>query len=43
MKKEATPKNAKGLIQKTSDGKRGTLKNAKGLIQKDLLQKKRQP
>jgi hypothetical protein len=32
MKKEATPKNAKGLIQKTSDGKRGILKNAKGLI-----------
>jgi hypothetical protein len=32
MKKEATSKNAKGLIQKTSDEKEATPRNAKGLI-----------
>jgi hypothetical protein len=36
MRKEAIPKNAKGLIQKTSDETRGNPKNAKSLIQKDL-------
>jgi hypothetical protein len=34
MKKEAIPKNAKGLIKKTSDEKRGNPKTAKGLIKK---------
>jgi hypothetical protein len=32
MKKEATPKNAEGLIQKISDEKKATLKNVKWLI-----------
>jgi hypothetical protein len=34
MKKEAFPKNIKGLIKKTSNEKRGILKNTKGLIKK---------
>jgi hypothetical protein len=34
MKKEATQKNAKGLIKKTSDEKRGNPETAKGLIKK---------
>jgi hypothetical protein len=38
MKKEATPKNAKVLVQKTSDEKRGTPQNAKGLLQKATIQ-----
>jgi hypothetical protein len=36
IKKEATPKNTKGLIQKTYDKKEAIPKNAKGLIPKDL-------
>jgi hypothetical protein len=32
MKKEATLKNANGLIAKSSDEKRGNPKNTKGLI-----------
>jgi hypothetical protein len=32
MKKEATLKNAKGLITKTTKEKKATQKNAKGLI-----------
>jgi hypothetical protein len=36
MRKEAIPKNAKELIQKTSDKQEATPKNAKSLIQKDL-------
>jgi hypothetical protein len=43
MKKEATPKNAKGLVQKTSDEKRVTSKNAKGLIQKTSDEKRGNP
>jgi hypothetical protein len=35
-KKEASPKNEKGLIQKTSDEKRGNLKKHKGADSKDL-------
>jgi hypothetical protein len=42
MKKEATPKNTKGLIQKASDEKRCNLKNAKGLLKRPPM-KKRQP
>jgi hypothetical protein len=37
MKKEVTPKNAKGLIQKTSDEKSGNPKKHKGAYSKDLL------
>jgi hypothetical protein len=40
MKKEANPKNAKGLVQKTSDEKGGNPKNAKGLIQKTFDEKR---
>jgi hypothetical protein len=36
MKKEATPKNAKGLNQKTSDEKIGNPKKHKGAHLKDL-------
>jgi hypothetical protein len=36
MEKEPTPKNAKGLIQKTSDEKRGNPKKCKGAHSKDL-------
>jgi hypothetical protein len=36
MKKEAIPKNAKGLIKKTSDEKRGNPKKHKGAHKKDL-------
>jgi hypothetical protein len=35
MKKVATPKNAKGLIQKTFDEKRGNTKKHKGAHSKD--------
>jgi hypothetical protein len=40
MKKEATPKNAKGLIKKTFDEKSGNPKKCKGTRQKRLLIKK---
>jgi hypothetical protein len=40
MKKEATPKNAKGLIKKTFDEKSGNPKKCKGACQKILLIKK---
>jgi hypothetical protein len=40
MKKMATPKNAKGLVQKTSDEKKAILKNTKGLIQKTSNEKR---
>jgi hypothetical protein len=43
MKKEATLKNAKELIQKISDEKRGNPKKRKGAYSKTLLRKKRQP
>jgi hypothetical protein len=43
MKKEATPKNAKGLIQKISDEKRGNPKNVKGLIEKTSDEKNGNP
>jgi hypothetical protein len=43
MKKEATARNANGLVQKTSDKKEATLKNEKGLLQKTSDEKKRQP
>jgi hypothetical protein len=36
MKKEATPKNIKGLIQKTSDKNRGNPEKCKGAYLKDL-------
>jgi hypothetical protein len=36
MKKEATLKNAKGIIQNTFDRKKANPKNANGLIQKDF-------
>jgi hypothetical protein len=36
MKKVVTPKNAKGLIQKTSDEKRGNPEKHKGIHPKDL-------
>jgi hypothetical protein len=36
MKKEATSENAKGLIQKTSDEKRGNPERHKGAHSKDL-------
>jgi hypothetical protein len=36
MKKEATPKNAMGLVQKTSDEKRGNPEKRKGACLKDL-------
>jgi hypothetical protein len=39
MKIEATPKNTKGLVQKTPDEKETTQKNAKGLIQKTFDRK----
>jgi hypothetical protein len=42
MKKEATPKNAKRLTQKTSDEKRGNPKKRKGPHSKDLQRNKRQ-
>jgi hypothetical protein len=43
MKKEATSKNIKGLIQKTSDEKEATPKNAKGLLQKIFNEKRGNP
>jgi hypothetical protein len=43
MKKEATPKNAKGLIKKSSDEKEATPKNAKGHMKKTSDEKRRQP
>jgi hypothetical protein len=39
MKNEATLKNVKGLIQKTSDKKRGNPKNARGLFKRPLIKK----
>jgi hypothetical protein len=36
MKKEATLKNVKGLIEKTSDEKRGNPEKRKGTRSKDL-------
>jgi hypothetical protein len=36
MKKEATPKNVKGLIKKTSDEKRGNSKKCEEAHQKDF-------
>jgi hypothetical protein len=36
MEKEATPKNAKGLIQKTTDEKTGNPKKCKGAYSKVL-------
>jgi hypothetical protein len=36
MNKEATPKNAKGLITKTFDEKRGNPKKCKGAYHKEL-------
>jgi hypothetical protein len=36
MKKEATIKNTKGIIQNTFDRKKANPKNANGLIQKDF-------
>jgi hypothetical protein len=36
MKKEVTPKNAKGLIKKTSDEKRGNPKKCKRARSKDI-------
>jgi hypothetical protein len=43
MKKEVTPKNAKGLVKKTSDEKRGNPKKCKRARSKDIRWKKRQP
>jgi hypothetical protein len=43
MKKEATQKNTKGLIIKTSDEKRGNPKNTKGLITKTSDKKRGNP
>jgi hypothetical protein len=43
MKKEATLKNAKGLNQKTSIGKRGNPEKCKGAYSKDHRGKNRQP
>jgi hypothetical protein len=42
LKKEATPKNIKGLLQKTSD-EEATPKNVKGLIQKTSDEKRGNP
>jgi hypothetical protein len=43
MKIEATPKNVKGLDQKTSDEKKATQKNTKVLIQKTSDEKRGNP
>jgi hypothetical protein len=43
MKKEATPKNAKGLITKNSDEKRGNPKNTKWVITKTTDEKRGKP
>jgi hypothetical protein len=43
MKKDATPKNTKGLVQKTSGEKRGNPKNVKGFIQKTIDEKRGNP
>jgi hypothetical protein len=40
MKKEATPANAKGLIKKTSDEKRGSPTKCKGVHQKTFCGRK---
>jgi hypothetical protein len=40
MKKEATQKNTKEHIQKTTDEKRGNLEKCKGLIQKTFEEKR---
>jgi hypothetical protein len=41
--KKRQPENAKGLIKKTSDEKRGNSKNAKGLIKKSSDEKRGNP
>jgi hypothetical protein len=43
VKKEATPKNTKGLIKKLSNEKSGNPKNAKGLIKKTSFEKRGNP
>jgi hypothetical protein len=43
MKKEATPRNTKGLIKKTSDEKRGNPKKRKGAHKKSLMKKEATP
>jgi hypothetical protein len=43
MKKEATSKNTKGLIQKTFDERRDNPKKCKGVIQKTFDEEKGNP
>jgi hypothetical protein len=43
MKKEATLKNEKGLVQKTSDEKRSNLEKCKGARSKDNDEKRGNP
>jgi hypothetical protein len=43
MKKDATQKNTKGLVQKTSGEKSGNPKNVKGFIQNTIDEKRGNP